>query len=73
MEVTKKQAEEICKIGKGTQTCSFLMMGGNGFECAKQTSFESAILVRRNAGKMNAMGNNCSGPPDFEPTKETIN
>ncbi|MEK7503001.1 MAG: hypothetical protein AAB556_00990 [Patescibacteria group bacterium] len=66
MQITKKQVDEVCKLGQGPNTCSFLMVGMDGFECAKQTSFESLIRSRRNAGAMNAKGDNCSGPPDFK-------
>jgi hypothetical protein len=48
------------------------MMGSGSFECAKDTEFEELIDGRREGGKINAMGNNCSGPPEFEPTNEKL-
>ncbi len=62
-----------CGVGTGPKTCSFLRMATD-WECAKGTSIESIILERRESGTMNAMGDNCSGPPDFtlapEPPEE---
>ncbi len=56
--------KNVCGLGNGDQTCSFLMMGTK-WECAKGTGIESVIQNRRDNGTMNAMGDNCSGPPDF--------
>lgn len=57
----------LCKAGKGEATCSFLILGKGGFMCAKGTDFQPEIDRRRAAGKMGAMGNNCSGSPKYEP------
>lgn len=65
--LTKEHLADVCKLGKGAATCSFLTMGGGGFECAKGTAFEAAIRQRWAAGTMGAKGDNCSGPPDFAP------
>ena len=64
--VSNSDAKEICGVGKGSETCSFLMMGPGGWECAKGTGLEAHLTSRRDAGSMNAMGDNCSGPPDFK-------
>ncbi len=72
MGLDKKHVGEVCGIGKGARTCSFLTMAPEGWECAKGTSAEQVINARREAGTMNAAGNNCSGPPDFKPTNEEL-
>lgn len=60
--------DTICRVGKGAATCSFLLFGGNEFECAKGSTFEPPIRERLREGSMNARGDNCSGSPDFTPT-----
>ncbi len=59
------KVEKVCGLGKGSKTCSFLVMGADGFECAKKTAIETVIRQRLEAGTMNAKGDNCSGPPHF--------
>lgn len=63
----KAYIKTICQIGRGAETCSFLIAGANGFECAKGTGLEQAINERRETKAMNALGDNCSGPPEFKP------
>jgi hypothetical protein len=63
MALTDKHAQNVCRIGQGERTCSFLANGANGWECLKGTSLEAHILSRR--AKMVAKGDNCSGPPHF--------
>ena len=53
--------KETCKIGQGDECCAFLVMGANGFECAKGTSTQNAIELRLAEGAMNAKGDNCDG------------
>ena len=53
--------KEICKSGCGEETCSYLMMGVNGFECAKGTDLEGILTQRRLAGQMVVRGDNCEG------------
>ncbi len=65
--LSKEQVADVCKLRGGVLCCSFLMMGSE-FECSKGTPLEANILARREAGTMNAKGDNCSGPPDFEAT-----
>jgi len=57
--------KNVCKFGKKEETCSFLAMGGEGLMCTKGTSLEFIIQQRREQKSMRAMGDNCSGPPDF--------
>lgn len=60
----------VCKFGKGQATCSFLIVSGDGLQCLKGSSLESAIRQRRQEDSMGAKGDNCSGPPDFQKTAE---
>lgn len=59
--------EEVCKIGAGSDTCSFLMYAGAGWDCAKGTDVEPSIRSRR--ASMSSQGDNCSGPPAFKATR----
>ncbi|TSC81683.1 MAG: hypothetical protein G01um101419_774 [Parcubacteria group bacterium Gr01-1014_19] len=65
MTLDDKQVKKVCGLGNKEKTCSFLMMSADGFECAKKTAIEAVINQRRDAGTMNAKGDNCSGPPNF--------
>jgi len=60
-QITKKHVKEVCGLGQGEKTCSFLSAGGDGFTCAKGTSIEDIINQRRTAGTMKAKGDNCQG------------
>ncbi len=68
--IDEERQKNTCLVGKGAACCSFLVMGPNGFACAKGSSFEEALLERRAKKSMAAMGDNCSGPPIFTATNE---
>lgn len=58
--------EAVCRIGKGELCCSFLVASAT-MACGKEMpDIAAAIAQRRFLGTMTAMGDNCSGPPDFE-------
>lgn len=59
--LTEEHLKSVCRFGKGEETCSFLTMSVDGFECAKGTSIEPIITQRRAAGTMVAKGDNCEG------------
>lgn len=61
--------ETVCKFRQGEATCSFLVIGGDGSKCGKDSSFEKMIRQRRSEGTMGAKGDNCSGPPNFTSTE----
>ncbi len=71
MVLNKKQLSDVCRLGGGAHTCSYLVVGAE-FECAKGTSIESVLRGRREAGTMNAGGDNCSGPPEFDPSENSL-
>lgn len=53
--------KNICKIGQGADCCRYLMMGGDGFECAKDTELATTLDMRASAGSMTARADNCEG------------
>jgi hypothetical protein len=63
--VSNHRRDTVCGFGKAVETCSFLGMGPEGWCCFKASNFEGMIMERRFLGTIKAMGDNCSGPPDF--------
>jgi len=39
-----------CGIGKGADCCIFLIVGRNGFECARDTSGHDTLVLRKHQG-----------------------
>jgi len=72
-KLDEKHLKNVCKLGGGAFTCSYLGMGAEGAECFKGTGFQRIIDQRRAEKSMRAMGDNCSGPPNFIPIQEVIN
>ena len=62
--ITPEQVRTVCRNGKD-QTCSYLVWGGDGSECAKGSLMHNLIEVRRLTRSIRSMGDNCSGPPTF--------
>jgi len=58
------RAENICKLGKGEETCAFLAMSPE-LCCAKNSYIDNNIRKRLREGTMGAKGDHCSGPPAF--------
>ncbi len=60
--IIEEHVKEICKLGKGSETCAYLMMSSDGWECAKDNpSIEVMILKRLQEGTIRAQGDNCPG------------
>jgi len=57
--------ETVCLIGQGALCCSYIVIGPDGFACAKGTGLQALIDKRRQEKTMTALSDNCSGPPDF--------
>jgi hypothetical protein len=55
-----------CRLGNGSECCSFLGWDKR-WACLKNSDLAIVILERRLAGTMKAMGDHCSGPPEFKP------
>jgi hypothetical protein len=71
IKVTEDQKKNLCKFGQGSKTCSFLIMSAEGFCCAKGTDFQAMLEERRFLETIRAMGDNCSGPPEFTANEES--
>jgi hypothetical protein len=55
-----EELKEICRLGKGSECCPFLVCGSDGFECWKMNYPSNTILHNRvDAGTMNAKGKPC--------------
>jgi len=59
--ISDEHLEKFCKPGKGAETCSYIGLGPDGFECQKGGPLQAAIDKRRAEGSMGAMGDNCEG------------
>ena len=57
VRLSGEEAETICRLGKGTECCAFLMAGGHGFECIRMSyPMNITIFDRLEKGTMNAKG-----------------
>ena len=53
---------DICRLGQMEKTCAFLLISGEGWECAKDTAeLYHMIQLRLAEGSMNAIADNCPG------------
>jgi len=61
--VADEYAVKVCNIGKGAETCRYLIVGAGGFECGKDSEFKEAIDKKFEGGVrvMVAIGDNCAG------------
>lgn len=71
VKLTHEQVRNLCLMGQGPKTCSFLMYGPRGFACSKGTELQPFVENRRETKTITAMGDNCDGPPSFTP-KEPV-
>jgi hypothetical protein len=60
------RVEKLCLMGQGAKCCSFLGMSGSGPLCLKGSMYAPQIQERRRQQTMGAMGDNCTGHPDFK-------
>ena len=58
---TEEHVKKVCKIEQGEETCRYLTMSPDGWNCAKSGSLRRAIDERIEKGTMNAKGDNCEG------------
>ena len=57
---TEEETQRLCKIGEGPNTCIFLTMSGNGWECHglnKQPIW--SLIERARRGETNAQREGC--------------
>lgn len=59
--IPKKYVNEVCKIGKGNDSCRYLVSGHYGFECAKHTMIAPQLDRRVKEKTLTARGDNCKG------------
>ena len=60
-KIDDERRDDICKMGKGSYCCRYLVCGAEGFECAKHTSLKETIDRRVRWGQFTARGDNCEG------------
>lgn len=53
--------KKVCKPGKGPETCCFIVVDGNGIQCAKHSELAATLKTRAVTGVMVAQGDNCEG------------
>lgn len=67
MELKEKYVKEVCRLSQGEKTCRYLRSSPGGWHCIKGSPSEKAETEKHRAlGAMNAMGDNCSGPPKLK-------
>lgn len=63
--LTEEHIGKCCKPGKGKETCRYLTMGPDGWDCEKGTSMGQLLDERVKANTIGAQGDNCSGVIGF--------
>ena len=61
MKIGEKTLMEVCKLGKGSICCRYILLDRKGFKCVKFTKLHNYIDVRVAKGVIKARGNNCPG------------
>lgn len=57
VKLTGDEAKEICRVGKGSECCAFLIIAPRGFRCIRMSyPHNSLIFSRLREGTMNAKG-----------------
>ncbi len=69
--LSEERVDAVCRVGQDEATCAFLMFSSGGYECAKGSALENTLRQIQEAGSMQSQGDNCSGPPTFEPTEDS--
>jgi hypothetical protein len=67
--VSDEMAKTVCKTGCGKETCAYLTMGPDGWECLKGTSLEHYAAFGRLLKTMTAQGDNCPGADKYQPPR----
>lgn len=71
VRMSSDEAKEICNLGKGSECCAFLVVGGDGFECIRMSyPMNGSIFTRLEEGTMNAKGEGgwegCAWPEELK-------
>jgi len=56
-----EHVKNVCKIGQGNECCRYLVIGGSGFECVKNTEMKKYLDSRVAMETIVARGDNCDG------------
>lgn len=62
--ITTDHIRDVCKPGQAKDTCRYLMVGSDGFECARAHSnvvFKAMLDERVAKNTITAQGDNCEG------------
>ena len=59
LSLSKERLETVCKIGEGENCCRYIVLGVEGFCCAKNTDFKD--IIDSSIGHMTAKACNCEG------------
>lgn len=65
---TNEEVKELCRPGKEADTCSWLLMGSNGWECCCLNK-PPYLISRREKGEMRALRDGCNKVHNFIPLK----
>lgn len=58
--IDQTHLKQVCQPGTEA-CCAYLVVGSEGFECAKLSSLKYTIELRLAESTMNATGDNCPG------------
>lgn len=59
--ITKENLKNKCKIGQGSRTCKYIVMGRKGFICGKNTKFKEMLDTAAKKKQVVAISDNCKG------------
>ena len=59
--IPKKYVTEVCRIGKESDACRYLIAGPFGFDCAKLSIHGNLLDKRARDKEMTARADNCEG------------
>lgn len=51
----------ICKVGRGRDTCRYIISGAGSFQCGKHTDYRAVIDKRVEDDSFTAKADNCEG------------
>ena len=63
--LSSDEAKELCKPGAGAETCSWLLVGWNGWECCCLHKL-SVLVDLHEKGTMSAMRDGCDAVRDLD-------
>lgn len=73
MKLTEDEIHNLCKIGQKHDCCRYLILGSNGFECAKLGPHKAYLDHRVATETITARGDNCEGKATDEGSRAEPN